>query len=91
MTLAFTSLGTSPLTGKAAVDNAIAFKRQLRSVLPFIDGASAMIVTDAESQRCEVRAVYDRGDKYAVAWATRAAEVSPEIWETMAKRRRERE
>ena len=89
--MAFTSLGTSPLSGKAAVDNAIGFKRQLRSVLPFIDGASAMIVTDADRQTCEVRAVYDRGDKYAVAWAEKAAEVSPEIWGTMAKRRRERE
>ncbi|WP_088255562.1 hypothetical protein [Fimbriiglobus ruber] len=91
MTLAFTSLGTSPLTGKAAVDQCIFMKRQLRSVLPFIDGASAMIVTDAESRRCEVRAVYDRGDKFAVGWAEKAVVLAPEIWETMAKRRRERE
>ncbi|WP_420841826.1 DUF6444 domain-containing protein [Fimbriiglobus ruber] len=28
--------------------------------------ASVIIVTDAESLRCKVRAVYDRGDRFAV-------------------------
>ena len=87
VTLAFLSLGTSPLTGKAAVDQAVTFKRQLRSVLPFEDNASLLLCVDPETQRCEVRIAYDRTNEQATAWAKLAQEISGEIWSTLAERR----
>ena len=86
MTLAFLSLGFSPLSGKRAVDQAITLKRQLRAVLPFVENAYPLIVP--ESRRCEVRVAFERGDERAEAWARRAAEIAPELWESVAERRR---
>ncbi len=91
MTLAFLSLGHSPLSGKTAVDQAVAFKRQLRSVHPFPDGAYVCISPNPETHHCEARAVYERTIPGAKEWVERAAELAPGIWDSLSARRRERE
>jgi hypothetical protein len=88
VTLAFLSLGFSPLTGKEAVDQCVAFRRQIRSVIVPLEGVSLLLVTHPES-RCEVKAVYDRDDERAVEWVKRAEEIAAEIWDTMTRRRKE--
>ncbi len=79
------SLGTSPGCGTQAFNQATAFKRQLRSVLPAADGA--WLVTVDDDRRLGVEAVYDAHTPGAEAWVDRAAEVAPEIWRTLAERR----
>jgi len=81
MSLSFTSLGFADSTGKEAIDQAIAFKRQLRAQLPFPDGVSPMISPDPDTRRCEVRVAYDRSFPRAEAWTERAAELAEGIWE----------
>lgn len=78
-------LGTAPGQYKLAFDQTAAFKRQLRAVLPTPDGASLITVTDHGT--AWVEAVYPTGVSGADAWAKRAAELAPEVWETLAERR----
>jgi len=89
MTLAFLSFGHGSLTGKAAVNQAIAFKRQLRAVLPFVDGISPMIVPDPETHQCEVRVAYERGNQQAAAWVKQAEELAPGLWDSLVEVRKE--
>jgi hypothetical protein len=89
MTLAFKSLGFSPLQGNTGVDQCCTFKRQVRSVLGSVEGAYLMIVPDADSQRCEVRVAYGPSFTGAEAWAQRAVEASEEIWASLGTRRKE--
>jgi hypothetical protein len=86
--LRFTSLGFSPLVGKAAVDNCSVFKRQLRSVLGSVDGAYALLVPH-DDNRCEVRVAYDPAEEQAVSWAKRTEEIGPELWAKLQERRME--
>jgi hypothetical protein len=88
VTLRFLSLGHSPLSGKQAVDQCIALKRQLRSLLAPVDGAYTMLCPDPSGQRCEVRVAYDPSLPTAEAWAKRAVEVAPELWKSLAERRK---
>lgn len=85
MTLARVHLGTAPGQYKLAFDQCSAFKRQLRSVLATPAGASLLTVTDHGTMWVE--AVYPTGVPDAGCWAKRAAELSPEVWETLAERR----
>ena len=78
-------LGTAPGSGKQAVDQCSAFKRQLRSLLPAAEGAWLVTVSDAG--RLTVEAVADAHTPGAEAWANRAAELAPDIWQTLAARR----
>lgn len=89
MTLAFSTLGFAPLTGKAGIDQAVAFKRQLRSVLGSVDGAYALI-SPSEGQRCEVRVAYDRAFPGAENWAKEAEGLAAGLWDSLSERRRER-
>ena len=78
-------LGTSPGCGTPAFNQATAFKRQLRSILPAADGA--WLVTVDDDRRLGVEAVYDAHIPGAEAWAEQARSLSVEIWATMAGRR----
>lgn len=91
MTLAFLSLGHGSKTGSAGIDETVLFKRQLRAVLPFPDGAYVCVSPNPETHRCEARAVYERSIPGAKEWAEKAAEVAPSVWASLAGRRRERE
>ena len=77
-------LGAAPGGGNRAVDQCAAFKRQLRSALPAAEGAWLVTVRDAD--RLSVEAVADAHTPGAEAWADRAAELSAEVWETIAAR-----
>jgi len=90
VSLSFTSLGTSTLTGNAGVEQAIAVKKQLRTQLPFVEGAFPMLVPDPETRLCEVRVAYDRSFPRAESWTDRAAELAPSIWEKVQRQSRER-
>jgi hypothetical protein len=87
VTVAFVSLGSSSLSGKAAVDQCVAFRRQIRSVIEPPEGVSLLLVTHPEG-RCEVRAAYDREDERQLEWVKRAEETAVEVWDTMTKRRK---
>ena len=89
MTLAFLSLGSSAFTGKASIDQCVAMKRQLLSVLPAVENAHTLLSVDPETRVCEVRVVFDREDERAVEWAKKAEAMAPEIWETLTVRRKE--
>lgn len=91
MTLAFLSLGHGLKTGSAGVDEAVLFKKQLRSVHPFPDGAYVCISPNPETHHCEARAVYERTITGAKEWAEKATELAPGIWTSLAGRRKERE
>jgi hypothetical protein len=88
VTLVRVHLGTAPGQYKLAFDGCSAFKRQLRSVLETPDGASLLTVADHGTMWVE--AVYMSDVPGAESWAKRAAELAPEIWETLAARRMER-
>lgn len=89
MTLAFLSLGHASKTGGAAVDETVLFKKQLRSVHPFPEGAYVCVSPDPETHRCEARAVYERSIPGAREWAERAVEISESIWASLNKPKRE--
>jgi len=78
-------LGTAPGSGKHALDQTTAFKRQLRAVLATPPGASLLTVTDHGTMWVE--AIYPTDTSGAEAWAERAAGFAPEIWQTLAARR----
>jgi hypothetical protein len=86
LTLVFTSLGFSPLSGKKATDQCSVFRRQIRSVLEPPEGVSLLVVPDAE--RCEVRVAFEREDEKAQAWVREAEEVAGKIWASLSERRR---
>ena len=71
-------LGTAPGTGTQDVDQCGAFRPQLRSVLPAVDGASLLVVSDCG--RMSVEAVCDADKPGAGDWGRRAAELAPDIW-----------
>jgi uncharacterized membrane-anchored protein len=81
-------LGTAPGQYKLAFDQTAAFKRQLRAVLPTPDGASLITVTDHGTMWVE--AVCDGDRDGSREWASRAAELAPEVWASLAVRRKER-
>ena len=81
-------LGTSPGYGTQALNQATAFKRQLRSLLVTPPGTSLLTVSDRGT--VWVEAVYDAHTPGAEAWAERARSLSPDIWATMAERRKGR-
>ena len=89
MTVLFQSLGFSSLTDKQAVDQCVVFKRQLRSALKNCEGVSLVIVTDPETRRSEIRAVYDRENQEQVEWARLAKDLAPEVWRSLRNRRQE--
>ena len=78
-------LGTAPGSGKHALDQTTAFKRQVRSLLATPPGASLLAVTDHGATWIE--AVYSTGTPGAEAWAERATGFAPEVWRTLAERR----
>ena len=82
------SLGSSSLTGKQAIDQAIRFKAQLRSLSPQPESVSLITVTHAEPPRMEVVAMYDADDPVACAWVRRGERVCAEIWQKLAERRK---
>ena len=86
--LARVQLGAAPGQGKQAVDHCLAFKRQLRSVLPSADGA--WLLTVGDQGQMAVEAVCDADTPGAEAWGKLAAELAPEVWETLAARRKGR-
>lgn len=81
-------LGTAPGQYKQAVDQTTAFKRQLRSVLLGVEGASLITVSDHGTM--SVEAVYDAHRSGTADWSSRAAELAPDVWKTLADRRKER-
>ena len=80
-------LGNAPGTGKQRVDAAVTFKNQMRAVLPSVDGAWLITVTDHGKRGIE--AVYDADTAGAKEWSEKAAELAPGIWETIQQRRKE--
>jgi hypothetical protein len=78
----------APGVGKLAVDQCIAFKRQMRSLLPSVDGAW-MVTVEGEGGR-GVEVVYDVGVLGAWEWAGRAEGLASEVWKVIGERRRER-
>lgn len=78
-------LGTAPGQYKLAFDQCSAFKRQLRSVLATPDRCALMTITDHGTMWVE--ALYLTDVLGAEAWAKRAEELAPDIWETLAERR----
>jgi hypothetical protein len=87
VTLAFKSLGFSPLQGKAAIDQCNTLRRQLHSILGPIEEVSLLLVTHSE-WRCEVRAVFDREDDLAAKWVLEAEKLAAEVWNSLKSRRR---
>jgi hypothetical protein len=83
-----TSLGTSPLTGRQAVDSTQRFKELLISLNPKPKHVSLLTVQDVESQSRGVVAFYDADDACAVAWVANAKEVAGELWSKLAERRK---
>jgi len=81
-------LGMAPGVGKVAVDQGIAFKRQMRAVLPSVDGAWLVTVTGEGGRGIEV--VYDEHTEGAEEWARRAGEMAEGVWEAIGERRREK-
>lgn len=81
-------LGTAPGQGKQGVDQAAAFKRQLRSVLPAVEGASLLTISD--HGRMTVEAVYDADRPGTSDWAKQAADLAAEVWLTLSDRRKAR-
>ncbi len=86
--LARVHLGTAPGQYKQAFDGCSAFKRQLRSVLAVPDRCSLITVTDHGTMWVE--AVYTSDVPGAECWAKQAEALAPEIWVTLAERRKER-
>lgn len=80
-----THLGAAPGQFKLAFDQCAAMKRALRSVLATPEGCSLMTVTGQGT--AWVEAVHMSDVPGAECWAKRAAELAPEIWQTLAERR----
>jgi hypothetical protein len=83
-----TSLGSSPLTGKSAIDQAARFKDQLRSVHRKPAAISLITVTHADPPNMEVVAWYDADDPNAREWVQQAEAVSGELWQKLNERRK---
>jgi hypothetical protein len=88
MTLVFASLGFSPRQWKAGIDQCSSFRRQIRSLSNPPEGVSLLLVMHTEG-RCEVQASYDRDDEKQAEWVRKASELSPEVWASLANRRKE--
>jgi hypothetical protein len=82
------SLGSSPLTGKQAIDQATRFKAQLRSLQKQPDAVTLLTVVNVEAPHLSVVAMYDADDPCAVEWVKQAEAVSGELWQTLAVRRK---
>lgn len=87
MTFRVVSLGFSSLQGKRGVDQAFSFRKQLRSLLPYPEGVSVLVCPCG--QGCEVRVAFEDAEE-AKEWVRNAVELSPEVWQAMQDRRRER-
>jgi hypothetical protein len=81
-------LGMAPGVGKVAADQCIAMKRQMRAVLPSVDGAW-MVTVEGEGGR-GIEVVYDEHTVGAEEWAGKAREMAEGIWKGIGERRRER-
>jgi hypothetical protein len=81
-------LGSSPLTGKQALDQATRFKAQLRSLQKKPDTVTLLTTVSVEAPHLSVVAMYDADDPYAVDWVRQAEAVSGELWQKMNERRK---
>jgi hypothetical protein len=89
LTRTFTvSLGSSPLTGKQAIDQASRFKAQLRSLQKQPEAVTLLTVVSVEAPHLSVVALYDADDPCAVDWVRQAKAVSDELWQKMNERRK---
>jgi hypothetical protein len=82
------SLGSSPLAGKQAIDQAGRFKDQLRSLSKKPETVTLLTVVSVEEPHMSVVAMYDAEDEGAVEWVRQAEERAPELWAKLNERRR---
>jgi hypothetical protein len=83
-----TSLGSSALSGKQAIDQAAKFKHQLRAIYDKPASVALVSVVHADPPRIEVVAQHDADDPVASAWIRHAQALAPELWEKLGARRR---
>jgi len=87
VTFVFTSLGASPLTGKRAIDQCSVFKRQIKALLPAVEGVSVLVCPEPGYQRREVRVAYERDCEVAIRWVEEAQALGPLVWKSLERRR----